>query len=187
MKKAFALFLAMITMLSMTASASATDLGDPFGGLTEIIGKEETEIYGVGETAEISGISVTFDRVLEAAGSADTYLPQDGNVFVVCEFTIENKTEEPFTVGTMLNFSMKCDDKLYELSFDALALAMTAGKIQLDRMVEPGTKETGIVGYEVPSEWKNFELKFTPDPYMNSGEYLVFSPYTEATEEEKEE
>lgn len=187
MKKACALFLAMIMMLSMAVSASATDLGDLFGGFTEILGKEETEVYGVGETAEINGIAVTFDRVLESSGSSDSYLPQDGNVFLVCEFTIENKTEEAIVVSTLMCFNMNCDDKLCELSSEALAVSLSAGKLQLDRAIEPGAKETGVVGYEVPAEWKNFELKFTPDPYFNSGEYLVFSPYTEPAEDEKEE
>lgn len=187
MKKAFALFLAAIMMLSMTASAGATDLGGLFGGLTEILGKEETEVYGVGETAEINGIAVTFDSVMEAEGSTETYMPQDGNIFLVCEFTVENKTEESFTVGTLLSFSMKCDDKLYELSLDALALSMFAGKTQLDRIVEPGKKETGVVGYEVPKDWENFELRFTPEPYTGSGEYLVFSPYIESGDDAKDE
>ena len=183
MKSVLALFLTAILLLSMTATAGASDLSGLFGGLTEILGKEETEVYGVGETVELNGVSVTFDGVMEAAGSADFYLPEDGNIFLVCEFTIENKTDEDVTVSTMLSFSMKCDDKLYELSLNALALSAFAGKTQLDRIVEPGEKVSGVVGYEIPKEWKNFELKFTPTPFAGSSEYLVFSPYPEEPSE----
>lgn len=134
----------------------------------EEVTEKENEFH-VGETAELKGVSVTLVNVTESTGSQFN-TPTDGNVFVLCEFEIANDSDKDITVSSMLSFEAYCDD--YTCTFSLTALLEKGNKNQLDGTVAAGKKFNGVIGYEVPEDWKELEVKFTPDFW--SGKDIVF-------------
>lgn len=131
--------------------------------------KEEPTEFLVGETAELKGVSVTFVNAVESTGS--TYnQPTEGNVFVLCEFEIANDSDKEIAVSSMMSFEAYCDD--YTCNFSLTALMEKGSKNQLDGTVAPGKKFNGVIGYEVPADWKELEIRFTPDFW--SGRDIIF-------------
>ena len=125
--------------------------------------------YGVGETALQKDVSVTLVGVSESEGSSFN-TPADGNVYVLCEFEIENNAKKELNISSMLSFEAYCDD--YSCSFSLGALMEKDNKNQLDGTVAPGKKFNGVIGYEVPADWQELEIHFTPDVWF--GKSMVF-------------
>ena len=158
MKRFLALLVSMVLVLT-AGSAFALDLGDladMVGGLESVFGSTDDVAYGV----------------IESKGGSE-YKPEEGNIFVVCEFEIKNNSDEDLMISSMMCFSASFDDKTYAESIEALGVAMFSGKYQLDTPVEVGEKVNGVVGYEVPEGWKKMQIRFTPEIY--SGDRLVFA------------
>ncbi len=170
MKRRFVWLILIALLLSNTAYA--LDMGDLWGGLTSIFSADDGKTYSVGETASADGISATLTKVMESNGGSGT-TPEDGNVFLVCEFTIENNSEEELVISSVLCFSTECDGKSCTISLDGLSVAMLSGKVQLDTVIEPGKKQSGVVAYEVPQDWQELKIRFTPEAWggnaMNFG------------------
>ena len=125
--------------------------------------------YGVGEAAESKGITVTLVSVTENSGSSYNK-PADGNVFVLCEFEIENGSSSEIAVSSLASFEAYCDD--YACNLSITALIEKGNKNQLDGSVAAGKKFNGVVGYEIPADWKELEIHFTPDFW--SGKDIIF-------------
>lgn len=116
--------------------------------------------FEVGDKVELNDIVVSLVSVSESNGSSYNK-PSEGNVFILCEFEIENNSSKEIAISSMMSFSAYCDDYATNLSLGAL---MEKGnKNQLDGTVASGKKFNGVVGYEVPADWKEIELQFTPD------------------------
>lgn len=126
-------------------------------------------IFHVGELAELKGVTVALVNVTESEGS-DFNKPSDGNVFVLCEFEIVNNSNEEITVSSMLSFDAYCDD--YACSYSLSALLEKGNKNQLDATIAAGKKVNGVIGYEVPENWKDLEIHFTPNFW--TGKEIVF-------------
>ena len=60
----------------------------------------------------------------------------------------------------------------YACTFSLSALMEKDSKNQLDGTVAPGKKFSGVVGYEVPTDWQELEINFTPDVW--SGKDITF-------------
>ncbi len=131
--------------------------------------KEEKNEFYVGETAELKDVSVTLVNVTESTGSQFN-TPTDGNVFVLCEFEIANNSSKEINVSSILSFEAYCDD--YTCTFSLAALLEKGNKNQLDGTVAAGKKFNGVIGYEVPANWNELEVRFTPDFW--SGKDIVF-------------
>lgn len=136
---------------------------------TQIEQEPETEnknTFYVGETAELKGVNVTLASVTESTGS--TYNgPTDGNVFVLCEFEIVNNSDKEIAVSSMMSFEAYCDD--YTCTYSLSALMEKGNKNQLDGTVAAGKKFNGVVGYEVPADWQELEIVFTPNFWSGKG------------------
>lgn len=131
--------------------------------------KDEKTVFLVGETAELKDVQVTLKDVSESNGSAYNK-PGDGNVFVLCEFDIANNSDSEITVSSMMSFDAYCDD--YACTFSLSAMMEKGSKNQLDGTVAAGKKFSGVVGYEVPADWQELEINFTPDVW--SGKDITF-------------
>lgn len=131
--------------------------------------KEEKNEFYVGETAELKEVFVTLVNVTESTGSQFN-TPTDGNVFVLCEFEIANNSDKDIAVSSMMSFETYCDD--YTCTFSLTALMEKGNKNQLDGTVAAGKKFNGVIGYEVPADWNELEIRFTPDFW--SGSDIVF-------------
>jgi len=139
-----------------TAATTATKAVEQTSAPTE--NKKTT--FLVGETAELNGVQVTLKGVTESKGSSYNK-PNDGNVFVLCEFDIANNSDAEIAVSSMMSFNAYCDD--YACTYSLGALIEKGSKNQLDGSVAAGKKFNGVVGYEVPADWKELEISFTPD------------------------
>ena len=54
------------------------------------------------------------------------------------------------------------------------ALLEKGDKNQLDGTIAPGKKMSGIVGYEVPADWKNMEIHFKDNVWSdNKFEFII--------------
>ena len=120
---------------------------------------EEKAEYGVGDTLTQNDITVTFLGVTETRGSAYNK-PSEGNVYVLCEFEITNNKSTDLGVSSMMNFEVYCDD--YSTSLSLGALIESGNKSQLDGTIAGGKKMKGVVGYEVPADWSQLEIHYTP-------------------------
>lgn len=125
--------------------------------------------FGVGETAELKDVAVTLIGVEESNGSQFN-TPTAGNVFVLCEFEIENNSQSEIAISSMMSFNAYCDD--YALNYSLSAGLEKGNKNQLDGQVAAGKKMNGVIGYEVPKDWKEIEIRFTPNFW--SGKEIVF-------------
>lgn len=121
--------------------------------------KENKTVFYVGETAELKGVSATLVNVTESTGSRFNK-PDDGNVFVFCEFEIVNGSKEEIDISPVLNFEAYCDDYACSYSFSA---SMASDKKGLSETAASGKKINGVIGYEVPADWRELEVVFTPD------------------------
>lgn len=137
--------------------------GTPGSSQTGDDGKEpsktEKERFAVGEAAELNDIVVTLVDVTESAGK-DFYNPEDGNVFLLCEFNIENNSDKDIAVSSIVCFDAYVDDYATSMSLTA---QLASDKGQLDGTVAAGKKMSGVIGFEVPEDWAEIEVRFTPD------------------------
>lgn len=125
--------------------------------------------FSVGETAELNDVLVSLVNVSESTGSAYNE-PTEGNIFVICEFEIANNSDKEINVSSMISFEAYCDD--YACTYSLGALLEKENKNQLDGTVAPGKKFNGVIGYEVPTDWKELEVHFSPD--FLSGKDIIF-------------
>lgn len=171
MKKLISLAISIVMVFSFTGTAYTEGWDDLFGGLTSLFKAEDEVTYGVGEVAETDGVSLELINVMESTGNS-YYTPESGNEYILLEFKIENHSEETIWLSTVMSFSTWSDDTLMTISFDALATAMLSGKYQLDCAVEPEESVTGVIGYEVPTDWKKIKVQYTKETLF--GETLTF-------------
>ena len=127
---------------------------------TEKAKTEEKTTFAIGETASLKDVLVTMNGVTEAEGGQFN-TPTEGNVFVLCEFTIENESANDITVSSMLSFEAYADD--FSINQSIKGLLEKGDKNQLDGSVAAGKKMNGVIAYEVPKDWKELEINFTPN------------------------
>lgn len=128
----------------------------------------EQTVFGVGEQVDLNGVYVTLSDVSENAGSSFNK-PSGENTFLVCSFDIENNSEKDITVSSLMSFEAYVDDYSTSLSITA---TISTDKTQLDGTVAAGKKMSGVIGYEIPKDWKELEIYFTPDFW--SGKEITF-------------
>ncbi|WP_195891792.1 DUF4352 domain-containing protein [Anaeromassilibacillus senegalensis] len=124
--------------------------------------EEKKESFGVGETAESGGVKMTLMSITESAGSK--YIkPNDGYVFLQCNFEIDNSSDKDLSISSILCFETYVDGYSTSQSITGL-LNSDGGKIdQLDGSVAAGKKMKGTIAYEVPKDWKEIEIRVNPD------------------------
>lgn len=133
--------------------------------------KKEPDLFKVGETAELNDVTVKFNKVTESKGG-DMNKPDEGNIYVLANFTITNNTKENLDMSTIMSFDTYQDDTGTDLSLGAL---MEKGKAaQLDGSIAPGKKMEGVVGYEVPAGYKKLEIHVKPDALANDAIKFIY-------------
>ena len=168
MKKIISIALVCLLAFSICACSSTPSLvgtvptGDKISSATpsEDAANRNKETFKLGDSVELDNVIVTFLNVTEASGSQFNK-PREGNIFLLCEFEIDNNSTEEISVSSILSFEAYCDDYACEYSLGALLDKGT--KDQLDGSVAAGKKMKGVVGYEVPADWKELEVQYTLD------------------------
>ena len=128
-------------------------------------------LFSVCDQVELHDIIVTLVDVSENTG-VSVLAPQEGKVFVLCEFEIVNNSDKEIAVSTLLSFSAYIDDYATSLSFTAMA---NSDIQQLDGTVAPGKKMHGVIGYEADEDWETIEIRFTPDFWANKDIIYAYS------------
>ena len=136
---------------------------------TEATSAPEDKAFKVGDVVELNDILVTFIGVTESTGS-EYNKPEEGNVYVLCEFEIINNSDNELAVSSIMSFTAYCDD--YSCDYSLGALLEKGNKDQLDGSVAAGKKMKGVVGYEVPADWKELEIHYITD--LLSSNKIVF-------------
>ena len=128
----------------------------------------------MGEIAEQKGVQIALVNVYESFGS-DFITPNDGNIFLVCEFDIANNSEKDIHISSVMNFEAYCDD--YSLNQDILGLQVPEanGKKQLDGSVAAGKKMNGVIAYQVPANYQTMEINVSPDFWSERDMKFVYS------------
>ena len=124
--------------------------------------------FNVGDKVELNGIVASLDSVVENSGSAYNK-PGDGNVFVLCTFTIENNSSSEINISSLVCFDAYCDS--YACNY-SLSAQLESSANQLDGTIAPGKKMNGSIGYEVPADWSELEIHFAPDFWVQKN--IVF-------------
>lgn len=173
MKKIISIALVCVLLIGLCACGSEPSLV----GTTPVDDTPETvapttageKVFKVGDSVELNKVVVSFIGIETSTGS-DFNTPEEGKVFLLCEFEIANNSSEELSVSSILCFEAYCDDYACEYSLGALMAA--EGKAQLDGSVAAGKKMKGVVGYEVPADWKELEVQYTMD--ILSDDKIVF-------------
>lgn len=131
----------------------------------------ESGAFTVGDSAVMDGVTVTLKSITENTG-ANYSTPTEGNVFLICEFEIQNGSDQGINVSSMLSFEAYVDD--YSVDMSLLATSAASVK-QLDGSVAVGKKISGAVGYEVPSDWQNMEIRYVPNPFLDDAIIFTYS------------
>ena len=126
---------------------------------------ETTEVtapapFTVGDTITKDDVYVTLSDVREF--EAEYMKPAEGNVYVAFHLEIENKSDTPIAVSSLMCFEAYFDD--YAANF-SLGGQTESGENQLDGEIAPGKKMKGAICYEVPADWSAAEIHFNPDLY----------------------
>lgn len=134
--------------------------------------KDTSKSYGIGEPATSGGITMTLNSVTESNGSQYNK-PADGKVFLLCEFTIDNQSSSDLTISSLASFEAYVDN--YSVNESLTATLLEKGsKNQLDGKIATGKKMNGIIGYEVPSDWKEIEIQLKPNVFSLFSGKTVF-------------
>lgn len=127
--------------------------------------------FGVRDRVVMNDIYVTLEAVTESTGT-DFFQPSEGNVFIICEFTIENESDSELAVSSMMSFTAYADDYAAQLSLSGLSVS---DKQQLDGSIAAGKKMNGVVAYEVPADWSEFEIHYVSNIYSTKEFVFAYS------------
>ena len=171
MKKLISLLLVCFLMFSLCACGDEPTLVGSGSGSNNPNNNSSVsdQTFKLGDSVELGDIVVTFVGISKSTGS--TYnKPEDGKVFLLCEFEIVNNSNSEITVSSMLSFEAYCDD--YSCEYSLGALLEKGSKDQLDGSVAAGKKIKGVIGYEVPTNWQKLEIQYAPD--LLSNDKIIF-------------
>lgn len=118
--------------------------------------------FTVGDTAKQEDVHITLRNTTESSGG-EFVKPEDGKIFLLCEFEIVNNSDKEIAISSIANFDAYCDDTSLNQDLFALQVPEAEGKGQLDGSVAAGKKMNGVIAYQVPAEWKKFEISVTPN------------------------
>lgn len=147
---------------STTAPVSASSQSAPVSTSTPAPTEEVQETLGVGDTADVDGVKVTLNSVTETSGT-DFIKPEDGNIFVLCNFTIQNDSDADLTISSAMCFEAYCDDTSINLDIMGLSTDEAQQAGQLDGDVASGKNMSGVVCYQVPTSYSKLEVSVQPN------------------------
>ena len=138
------------------SSSSASDTGNSFG---------------LNDAAVFRDLKFTATGLKESQGTQFTK-PDAGKTFVGVKFEIENISNEPQNVSSVLLFNVYADDVKCDYSISA---QMSFDEGTLDGEIAPSKKAIGWYAVEVPENWKKLEFDVSPKFFSNSSARFVFT------------
>lgn len=107
-----------------------------------------TATYQIGQTANVGDLRVTLEKVVTSPG-AGSILPTPGNHFVFAYFTVENGGTSAFQLNTLTGTHWE-DATGKQYTFDPDTIMLDPNTTNFDGSIQPGAKESGAVGYQLP-------------------------------------
>lgn len=120
------------------------------------------EKFTIGDTADFDGIKVTLSKAILSAGDGQFVKPENGKKYLCLVFDIANDSKNDITVSSMASFEAYCDEYTLNQSLMGQQCKEVKGINQLDGSVAAGKKMNGVIAYEVPEDFKTFDIKFSP-------------------------
>ena len=126
--------------------------------------KKKDTTFTVGDTADFDGVKVKLSSAILSKGSKENFaVPDKGKYFLALVFDIENDSDDDITVSSMVSFEAYCDDMSIDMDYMGEEAPEVDGLKSLDGDVASGKKINGIMTYQVPKDFKKFEISYQPD------------------------
>lgn len=153
-----------------SATPSGSTSGSPSGAPSAPAPAPTPKTFGIGSTQTSGSFSATLLGYRESEGKESWNKPDEGNVFVLVQFELENVSSSDATVSSILCFEAYVDGYKIDEDFGA---AMEADGT-LDGTLAAGRKMKGEIGFQVPANWKTLEVVFNDNPF-SSKEAVTFT------------
>lgn len=127
---------------------------------------EDTK-FTIGDTADFDGITVKLSSAILSNGDGKYIKPDSGKKYLCLIFDISNGSKSDITVSSVMSFEAYCDDYSISQSIMGQQAKEVDGIGQLDGSVAAGKKMNGVIAYEVPEDFKSFDITFTPSFWGN--------------------
>ncbi len=127
----------------------------------------EKNVFSLNETADINGFKMTAVEFRESHGT-EFSKPEDGKVFVIVDFEINNESEKDEHISSILNFECYVDG--YSTN-ESLSGGVTEKTKTLDGDIAAGKKLKGSIALEAPEDWKEIEIIYEPTSLLTSNKY----------------
>lgn len=98
------------------------------------------------------------------------FAPDDGKVFAVCNFLVENTSKEDLDISS-LYFSAYEDG----FAIDSYIFTDGIGVDDLSGTASPGKKIKGAIVYEVSEDFKELELEYQPNVWNDKKVTFLYS------------
>jgi len=117
----------------------------------------KTEIFEIGDTIKMGNLQFKVNSVRTSEGD-EFFKPDEGNVYLFVDITIENISNEEENISSLLMFKIvDKDGRSYDIALSGEA------KGSVDGSLGAGRKMTGELSFEVPEDIKDFELEINPE------------------------
>lgn len=136
---------------------------------------ETKDTFTIGDTAEFDGIQVTLSSAVLSNGDGQFIKPEDGKYFIGLIFNIDNQSSKDINISSIASFEAYCDDYSINQDLTGYQAPEFKGLGQLDGSVAAGKKISGVICYQVPTDFSNFEISCTPDFWGNNKVTFQFS------------
>ena len=122
--------------------------------------------YGPGDTVRLNDVQITFHGITETIGDG-LFTPDTDRIFVIADFTVENNSKDKINISSVFGSDAYCDDYLVSESMEA-ELGDPQHRNNLTGSLDPGRKMRGIIGYELPAQWRIIEIIIKTDWWKGS-------------------
>ena len=123
--------------------------------------------FGVGDTADFDGVQVKLSSALLSKGDGQFVTPDDGNLFLCLILDIKNNSSSDINVSSLMSFEAYCDDYSVNIDIFGNQAPEVDGIGQLDGTVASGKMMNGVICYQVPADFNEFELNYSPSFWNN--------------------
>lgn len=171
----FIVLILFLTFYSIVATVTKNNVSIPRSEETKPSATEQIFIpvpryCSIGDTVTLNGVKVTLVNAFKVKPNNQFDLPTRGNILLAVLFNITNDTEEDIVISSVSSFEAYFDG--HECHSDLNVLIAAAGDNQIDGTVAPGKTVSGIIGYEIPNDWQEFEIHYQPKPL---GDNIIFT------------
>lgn len=118
----------------------------------------QTETFEIGDRVKLGDFYITVKKAYISTGSNEWNKPDQGKKWVVIDVEIENASDKPQTISSLLMFNLYDEDN-YKCDY----AINTAARGSLDGELGVGRKMAGEITFSVPADQSNFEFIFEPN------------------------